>query len=132
MAEPNKERIKLWTEALRSNKYKQKRNVLGLDKPDGNYPAGNCCLGVACEVAIKNGLNIERYVNEANYISYDGEYEVLPQSVADWYGLKTTSPEFVVEGGQLIREAVELNDSGNYTFADIAGIIEEEFGLIPF
>ena len=50
---PNKENIQKWVDGLLSGEYEQGRGKLN---KDGKF----CCLGVACEVAIKNGLNLSK------------------------------------------------------------------------
>lgn len=137
------ERLKLWTAALRSGEYAQAKGYL---KTDDGY----CCLGVACEVAIENGLDIETD-DDLGYKSkttYTGEsyYEnsVMPREVMDWYGLEEVNP-FVVyevtegevdeetgqefEGEELRSELSELNDSYGYDFDQLADIIDDQ--LVP-
>lgn len=80
----NRDRIQLWLEALRSGEYRQVHGTLG---SEGGY----CCLGVACEVAIKNGPVVNRRLD--GVVSYDGSSNLLPNSVVDWFGLPGQGPQ---------------------------------------
>lgn len=81
----------LWIDALRSGRFKQTRGQL----EDVN---GCCCLGVACRVAIENGVTIEVrslskeiseiYDRSEGSIMFDGHVLDLPKEVQLWLGLK--------------------------------------------
>jgi hypothetical protein len=87
----NRERVKLLVDALRSGEYEQGRSYL---RQDDSF----CCLGVACEVARKNGL--EGNWELSNYgagIQTFGNREyssiaVLPAAVIYWYGFDGEDP----------------------------------------
>jgi len=49
MTKPTKEQIQAWVRALRSGEYSQTKGRLQND-------SGHCCLGVACDVFIPNGM----------------------------------------------------------------------------
>lgn len=113
-----------WCEALRSGEYTQSKHCLHND-------AGYCCLGVACEVYHKlvKPLFIEESVFVNNRVAYNGEQLSWPDEVgalADMY-----------EAGKLQEKVgtnsylAELNDSGDFTFNDIADIIETRT-FLPF
>lgn len=61
-----KDRVRLWVDALRSGEYQQTNGTLEklfgkADGKDGSVTevkTRNCCLGVACRVAIADGLNL--------------------------------------------------------------------------
>lgn len=95
--------VKLWLKALRSGKYKRDEGQLKTDK-------GYCCLGVACEVAIQQGV-IKRY---------NGTNGILPRKVKQWLGLSSVAGEFGNHNALTI-----LNDSGT-SFKKIAAIIEKQ------
>jgi hypothetical protein len=65
-----------WVKALRSGKYTQTKNNL----TDG---VGHCCLGVLCELYIKDTKD-----NIKDGTLYDDESEVLPQCVISWAGMQ--------------------------------------------
>jgi len=115
-----------WVKALRSKKYRQGGGYL---HQNDSY----CCLGVLCEIAVEEGIikrkelddynPIEGAVYEYGIAYYDSGIYTLPKSVMEWAGLTSTSPRVVKEGQ--MRDLPALNDSGNYTFDDIADLIEE-------
>lgn len=114
---------KLWVNALRSGEYKQCKRVL-------SNKTEYCCLGVLCEVAIKNGLEVKKVIGD-HEIEYDEEHGSLPQSVAEWAGLKSRTgglkkdAEYCETIGRNMDSLANLNDYGNRNFEQIADIIEE-------
>lgn len=105
-----------WIAALRSGDYKQAKGAL---RRGDSF----CCLGVACEVAARHGVT-ERVKN--GYKDPQGYYPAatsLPVAVRDWLGLKGTSGGLVesLGGG---RSLDALNDSGRWTFEQLADLIE--------
>lgn len=119
---------KAWVKALRSGDYKQGRGKLR----DGSL---FCCLGVACDLAIKAGLVSERghpfYWGCAavgdDYVS-DGDPDFnrsgnLPFRVMEWLGLRTQSGHML--NGKFL---VDINDDimSPSDFNKIADIIESE------
>ena len=103
---PNAEK---WVAALESGEYTQTVGVLH----DGN---GFCCLGVACDLAIKEGVPLS-LDEDGECVLYDGVGGVLPDRVMRWLGMREPagdySPEHALTGD---------NDSGA-TFAEIAQTI---------
>ena len=102
-----------WVEALRSGKYKQYQGAL-------NYRDSYCCLGVACEVAMANGVKLTKITAPRKLTRYGeaGDIYALPPEVMKWLGIKT--PHGSYPGTDLVR----INDSGA-PFAEIADTIEE-------
>lgn len=126
---PNKENIRLWVDALRSGEYEQtshklaKRDYLG----DGKFgdKIKYCCLGVVCEVAIKNGVEVDRK-EVGGHIQFDNHGAMLPRSVAVWLGFEAIEhgdPVISVDG---IR-ATTANDTHGWTFERIAEALEERY-----
>lgn len=105
----------LWVQALRSGEYRQTKNYLSTDD-------GYCCLGVLCEVAIADGLEID--CQDYGTVFYDGEDAILPQSVQEWADLGQANPSIDWEADDVCSLA-ELNDHGG-TFDEIALVIEEQ------
>jgi len=75
----------MWVKALRSGKYTQTKNAL-CDN------VGHCCLGVLCELYIKDTKNnIKRtspdVYDEEGMVSFDGKTELLPSCVIKWAGM---------------------------------------------
>jgi len=107
---------KKWVKALRSKKYKQGKSHLN---KDGRY----CCLGVACDLAVKAGVIEEGVIGSGGSIYYDGGDGVLPDSVAEWLGLSSACGGFTVKGKD--TDLTILNDGGR-RFTTIAKIIESK------
>lgn len=108
-----------WLEALRSGEYKQGTGTLR-DGED-NF----CCLGVLCDVAIKNGveLAVAHREDDSDDWNYDGNSWYLPYRVKEWADLAHDNPE--VDKVGYFRLA-DLNDEAGLTFAQIADVIEEQ------
>lgn len=113
----------MWLKALRSGEYEQTTGYLREAKPDGKE--GYCCLGVLCELAVKEGVLPAPVMDSASstyeYADEDGTtVDVLPPvSVAKWAGFTyrfgdpedsedyTTSPEVEIpKGHELYGEIV--------------------------
>lgn len=121
----NKENIQKWLEALRSGSFVQGKGRLKYNIDGG---VKYCCLGVACDVAIANGvvLNVNdlpfnNFVIDKKYY-FDGYGESLPPKVQIWLGIDDEDPQVTSD-----YSAAGLNDSGNYSFAEIADMIEEKY-----
>lgn len=86
-----------------------------------NYP---CLLtdGVACEIAIEEGLQLRREKDRDGLYSYGGLETHLPKSVRDWLGLSSSSGGF----GSVVRASLDHENDHGKTFAEIADIIESE------
>lgn len=124
---PNKERIKLWVEALRSGEYEQCRQVLRTTR-QGKYQY--CCLGVATEIAVRNGVVIDQVV---------WNYADMNDAVATWFGL-ATNPGLAIpllptdslsdDEGNLLGDtptATWANDVVKMSFTEIADAIERTY-----
>jgi len=111
MTEP----IDLWIEALRSGEYHQTRLAL-------RDAEGFCCLGVACEVAIKAGLPLKQ-AGDDGYSVADGDIihrAFLPQAVRAWLGLSTRNGQV-----SAFHSLSVLNDRERRDFGYIADFIDE-------
>ena len=105
-----------WVAALRSGEFEQTREVLVVKDDDGKK--SYCCLGVACALAIREGIE-EDFPDEV-YEDWDQE---LPPSIRDWLGLQSNSGRLAKEiAGQ--EHLIGLNDKANFTFTQIADVIE--------
>jgi len=137
--EQQAEHRKQWTAALRSGDYTQGK--FALKTREGNF----CCLGVACELAVKEGVT--KHVGSTCTCGTDGcnsgsGYEnqhgnpvnsTLAENVMDWLGLATAGGELkdAVQYGQspdgepvVANSLAGLNDDAGWTFAQIADLIE--------
>lgn len=120
---PNKDNLRLWVAALRSGDYEQGTETLH-NKADNTW----CCLGVACDVARRNGLELSSipFSDDAcgDYEWFDSQCEYLPPSVKDWLGVPNVNPQL----GN--RSAIDWNDFHYATFEYIADLIETEYDLV--
>lgn len=109
----------LWIKELRETEKNQCTNALHRLSDDSF-----CCLGIACEVAISNGVRLERGEYEGME-KYGENYGLLPPQVQDWLGLATDSGVFQkrIDGKGSLSQ---LNDYSRYTFKQIADIVERE------
>lgn len=120
----NETNIRKWVEALESGDYRQGYNMLR--DPRGAY----CCLGVACEVAIANGVNIVGKPGAFNVLQQEATYvyggnegwtsSALPDPVRDWLGLTSTTPLIAYGRSHESIGAVKANDVLRWSFMDIA------------
>lgn len=108
-----------WIKALKSGKYKQ--GVYAL-KSEDNY----CCLGVLCDIAIKEDPSLGRWQSGAFFTKDNAFIGGLPPAVMRWSGVKN-------DGGVIPKKVsthfnletlAGLNDSGKYSFKDIAKVIK--------
>lgn len=107
-----------WVKALRSSKYKQAQGQLKKDD-------GFCCLGVLCDLAVKDG-------GKPWGISYHNDSSVgiheayLPEDMSEFlFGKQAYDIQDFLAG---------LNDNYNYNFKEIADVIEKiktdlEYGI---
>jgi hypothetical protein len=105
-----------WVEALRSGEFKQSIATLQTD-------VGYCCLGVACVVAERNGVQVLKR-DDGNLLG--GSLNTQPH-VKAWLGIKECNGEHRVrEKGRFYHSSlVTLNDNKGYTFEQIADHIEQ-------
>lgn len=117
-----------WLEALRSGEYEQTTGAL-------RSTNGYCCLGVLCEVAVKNdvipeGVAADEDVEVTTYY-YAEAGSWLPDVVAQWAGLDEGDPGVDLDNaaddhyeGEKHYTLSSLNDLYGYDFEMIAGVIE--------
>ena len=130
-----------WRKALRSDEFVQGKGYLTQVEGD---KLCCCCLGVACEIMrrIEGDDVLERTADKT--VSYDKETGLdkelhiyrygngyresafAPRPVMEWLGLNTDTGDFNESISDVPSETnlVELNDSGKYSFSDIADVIE--------
>lgn len=118
-----------WTAALRSGEHKQTKGRLNRTEPNGDIPAGYCCLGVLCDIAEKAGVVTSRIIEHPGdlrgVLYYDDSFLVLPESVVAWSGVGDGNPRVRVPIGGSATLG-ELNDSYDYTFAQLADLIDAQ------
>jgi hypothetical protein len=107
-----KQARELWCSELESGKWKQGTGRLACETDTGTE---YCCLGVACELAVREGI-IEAYDGNACNL-----YSGRPGKVREWLGL--TGPEG--DYGKGAKCLTSDNDSGQ-SFKEIAATIRNE------
>lgn len=110
-----KEIKELWVQALRSGEYNQSFCSL-------NNGIGYCCLGVLCDLAVKDGVGEWRSNGNMAFYYGTGIHESklwLSGQVLEWAGIKEPDPN--VHGEKLST----WNDKTRLSFAEIADLIEE-------
>jgi hypothetical protein len=105
-----------WIEELRSGNY-----VQGKFKLKSNE--GYCCLGVLCELYLKENPKKEnwKYNKIVDAYTIFNEYDYLPEEVQKWAEIKSDDA-YLSPGVSLSI----LNDRLDYDFNRIAQIIENE------
>lgn len=135
----NRERVALWVEALRSGEYVQGTGALEYRIRHSEYPqkilTTHCCLGVACRVAIANGLDVGarddngitefRASDRPDSVWTSGH---MPEKVAEWFGLPVLSP---VSTNVILTDdgiqATFANDQERWSFERIADALESRY-----
>lgn len=117
--------VELWLVALRSGEYQQARGAL-------RTPTGYCCLGVACDLYMKQtgdgrwenwtGASLSHQIFSA---SGEGHETEPPTAVRNWLGLSGDIGQYTEwqDDGKVDTALTEKNDMGA-TFSEIADIIE--------
>lgn len=123
-----------WVQALRSGEYQQTVGLLhrvvdgntdGSTNPDAGLQVGFCCLGVLCEVAVKDGVISATHKDGGHFVLYGKEgISMLPEKVQQWAGL--TSLGTYEDNGET-RSLAELNDHDRLNFNQIADVVERKF-----
>jgi len=121
----NPEVKKLWVDALRNGGYQQGKGCLN-NAENGTF----CCLGVLCDIAHEAGITTHesaefQYGDQNIMYSYGGSKYALPYEVSKWAGLATDDPTLVIEGGLTFMVSY-LNDEEDYTFKQIADLVEDQ------
>lgn len=100
-----------WIAALRSGDYQRGEGFL---RRDESY----CCLGVLCDLAVKDGVILEPKLGVDKFTYYyAGIYTHLPQAVIAWAGEDVMYKQYKLS---------TMNDDGA-SFAEIADFIERWF-----
>lgn len=115
----NTERIKEWTAALRSGKYKQAKGALATYDEAGNC-TGHCCLGVLADITPGH---------EAQLAQETGHH------LSAGRGLCTTELVELLDFPRVGRvpilasDLMNMNDNLNQPFPEIADYIERQCGI---
>jgi hypothetical protein len=108
-----------WVAALRSGEYKQGTEYLNRN---GNF----CCFGVLTDLYIQEkGLEWEDNWMGGKAMAFLGEGELPPVDVLRWAGMNNIESVELDQFGNRVKYHL-LNDTYQYTFDQIADIIEKE------
>jgi hypothetical protein len=103
----------LWAAELESGKWKQGTGQLARETDHGTE---YCCLGVACELAVREGIIDEYALSAPNLECYPDVWQ--------WLGLHNYEGTYRTNGGTSTALVVD-NDSGQ-PFEEIAATIRNE------
>jgi hypothetical protein len=123
--------IQEWIKALKNGTHKQGKDVLANDLPTGKE---FCCLGVACDLAVKKGIlpnprKLATNTGETTAYYYGHHHELtrglLPVSMVEFLGFKSAAGSFNDSfGSESSPSLTALNDNGT-SFKEIAKLIEK-------
>lgn len=129
---PNKANIGKWVHALRSGEFTQGNGRLCKIETlvDGREEKYFCCLGVACELALADGVYMTKIISE-NIVFYDGSPGTLPLQVRSWLGIQLDDPRVTLSPNgvdyPIKYSLTHVNDGLRLAFAQIADAIEAEY-----
>lgn len=128
----NKAAMRLWVAGLRSGKYPQGMHRLKSVRPGTDKAVGYCCLGVFCEVALENGIDMDLTVGmNTDTVMFDGCSTALPARVIEWAGLgeHNDDPIIKIEEGGAFVSAIGANDTKQWSFDQIADALVKHYKL---
>jgi|ERR1700733_3395948 len=104
-----------WLKELRSGEWVQGCGQLMNDKDEA------CCLGVLCDIAVREGVIKPWRKNDYTSNSWEVSESIgiLPQKIAKWAGLTSSNP--IIQGYGLSF----YNDIKAFDFSAIADLIEK-------
>lgn len=122
-----------WVESLRSGEYDQTYGALHKVKTlgelnEGQSPVGYCCLGVLSDLAKKAGVIESHTAENGTYEMFDGGMCFLSEKVLKWAGMEG-HPTVRQPNGAGLTSLDNINDSEEYTFDEIADIIEAQLQM---
>lgn len=107
-----------WLDALRSGEYEQATCTL-----ESAY-GGFCCLGVACKVAEKHGVRINRERSGTKRVEGTSLEHQLP--VISFFHFNPVPAGTGNSLGSSDLNLIEMNDSDKLSFEEIADLVEED------
>lgn len=127
----SKANMRLVVAALRSDEFTQGQGFLKVQLLDGTYR--HCCLGVACEIAMRHGveLDVVKFSDQSMEgkigFRFNGNGSDLPVAVRQWLGVSSNP---CVDPEDAWTTAVAANDAHNWDFGRIADGFERTYGLL--
>jgi hypothetical protein len=122
-----------WVAALKSGEYEQAKGYLRVTKTanPGETAVGFCCLGVLCDIAVKDGVIPPGIEDHEGAMAYGENLDEqgLPDEVQEWAGLTNSDPRFInpIDAEGVADYASSWNDDNGKTFEEIAEMIEFTF-----
>jgi hypothetical protein len=113
---------KAWLAALRSGEYKQCRDTLK------SINGGFCCLGVACDISPIGTFTEENYFKITDSEHFTKGFLSIQMML--WLGLTDSCGRFSRRGDLEYPSLADMNDSGKFTFEQIADFIEKNPEII--
>lgn len=133
-----KDRNAALADALDSGDYQQGKKYLHLII-NGTGKHEWCCLGVASDLAVKDGVEMNRtliadpgYRGGVQIEWFGGDSSFPPRRIAcEYYGWESYDPQLLAESGEMVQASV-LNDDGDgsgepYDFHRIAEAFRRTF-----
>lgn len=125
----DKEIKEQWLTALKSGNYKKGKTWLCSveKKPNNQSEIRYCCLGVLCDLAVKNGIRVDLKWDpglDSEILLYDGKATKLPSSVMYWARLKENNPYF--KNSEFWQDNLALLNDTTESFDKVIKAIEEE------
>ena len=120
-----RESAKEWLTDLRSGQFNQTTHVLREKDANGNYCY--CCLGVAVET-YKRVTGKTPLLVPSDQVGSEETLGQFPE-VQEWLGLRTIAGcagYDLTDSDSGLTSLTQLNDTGTFSFKDIADIIEEK------
>lgn len=119
----NREVKDKWVVALKSGEYKQGKYFL-------NGATGYCCLGVLCDLAVKEGIGTwedHERVGAKSYVSGESinTYALTPE-VMEWAGLDSPTPLVTIKKSDKVAVPISIANDSTVSFTRIAKIIEKQ------
>jgi hypothetical protein len=118
----NKVNMRKWVAGLRSRKFDQARETLCHISDYGHR--SYCCLGVACMLAVDEGVDLVELIDHGDGIpTLQGEF--LPMPVMEWLGVDNENPNVAP-----MKPASVANDDDAWGFHAIADSLEVYYELL--
>lgn len=126
-----------WAAALRSGEYKQGRDSLRMKSEQGALHF--CCLGVLCDLVAKenpavvwrdgwHAMSVVELRDPAQNYKPEERANMLqvPPAICDIVGMRSGDPIVDIDAA-VPHSLSSLNDTCNYSFTDIADVIDEHW-----
>jgi len=118
---PTKKQIQTWVAALRSGEYSQTNGWLQDDN-------GHCCLGVACDIFIPDGLKDLQESNGFMQGRMPRTQAHAPEWLGDLRGILGAEISGLNDDGDVsIGEEINEQKFEPFTFDEIADLLEYEY-----